>query len=151
MGPDGIKIAAVGSSAAQLAAIKTHQLDGIVTDVTTGYRFEESNDAQIFLQFADYVSDFILVAIFVRSEILKSNPNQVRKFMLAWSDTIQFMRNNREATIKLVQPVMGVSATIVVRSYDQLMAGYSITGRFTPAGLKILARTICARSITSPR
>jgi ABC-type nitrate/sulfonate/bicarbonate transport system substrate-binding protein len=140
-GPDGIKTVAVGSSAAQLEAVKTHQLDGIVTDVTTGYRFEESGDARIFVRFSDYVPDLILSTIFVRSEFLKTNPDQVRRFMLAWFDTVQFMRNNRDATIKLVAPVMDVSAPIAARTYDELMAGYSTTGRFTPAGLKVLSRS----------
>jgi NitT/TauT family transport system substrate-binding protein len=140
-GPDGLKMAPVGSSAAQLDAIRTHQLDGIITDVTTGYRFEESGSARVFVRFKDYVPDFILTVIFARSELLKTNPDQVRSFMLAWFDTVQFMRNNRETTIKIVEPVMGVSPAVAARTYDELMPGYSTTGRFTQAGLKILART----------
>jgi NitT/TauT family transport system substrate-binding protein len=140
-GANGIHTAAVGTSAAQLEAIKTKQLDGIVTDVTTGYRFEESGDARIFVRFSDYVPDFVLGALFARTDLLKSNPDQVRKFLLGWFDTIKFMRNNRDTTIKIVEPVMGVSTAVAARSYDELMSGYSTTGKFSPTGLKILDRS----------
>src|ERR1019366_864734 len=40
-GPDGIKIATLGSSATQAAALKTNQIDGIVTETSTVFKLEE--------------------------------------------------------------------------------------------------------------
>lgn len=140
-GPGGIKTAGIGDIAAQLQAIKTNQLDGFVTDVTTGYRLEAAGEARIFLRFADYVKDFVNGCIYARKDLLKTNPDAARRFLAGWFDTIQFMRTHRDETVKLVEPVMHVSPEIAARTYDELINGFSTTGRFPPSGLKTMARS----------
>ena len=40
-GPGGFTIAPLGTTAAQMAALKTRQIDGMVVEVNAGYRLEE--------------------------------------------------------------------------------------------------------------
>ena len=40
-GSSGIKLAALGTTAARLAAMKTRQIDGMIVDANAGYRMEE--------------------------------------------------------------------------------------------------------------
>ena len=51
------------------------------------------------------------------------------------------MKSHRDETIKLVQPVRHVGPEIAARTYDELIGGFSNTGRFPPESLKTLARS----------
>jgi hypothetical protein len=61
-GKDGIKTVAAGDIAAMLQAIRTNQLDGFVTDLTTRYHMKAAGEARILVRFGDYIKDFILAA-----------------------------------------------------------------------------------------
>ena len=49
-GDDGIKITPLGAAEAQIAALKTHQIDGVTTDGVTVYKFMETGDGRILVQ-----------------------------------------------------------------------------------------------------
>ena len=138
-GKDGIKTVAAGDIAAMLQAIRTNQLDGFVTDLTTGYRMEAAGEARIFVRFGDYVKDFIFGGIYVRNGLLKQNPEVARQFLAAWFDAVAYMKSHRDETIKIVQPVMHVGPDIAARTYDEMVDGFSDTGRFPPDALKLMA------------
>ena len=140
-GRDGIKTVAAGDIAAMLQAIRTSQFDGFVTDVTTGYRMEAAGEARIFVRFGDYVKNFINGGIYARKELLQKSPELAKKFLVAWFEAIKYMKSHRDETIKIVEPVMHVGPEIAGRSYDELIGGFSDTGRFPAEGLKTLARS----------
>jgi len=140
-GKDGIKTVAAGDIAAMLQAIRTHQFDGFVTDVTTGYRMEAAGEARIFVRFGDYIKNFINGGIYARNDLLRQKPEVARDFLAAWFDAIVYMKSHRDETIKIVQPVMHVGPEIAARTYDELINGFSDTVRFPPDGLKTLARS----------
>ena len=52
-GIDGIKLAALGTTAAQTAALKTHQIDGMIVEANGGYRLEEDGSGRVLVQFGD--------------------------------------------------------------------------------------------------
>jgi len=139
-GRDGIKTASVGDIAAMLQAIKTNQLDGFVTDVTTGYRLEAAGEVRFFVHFSDYVKDLINGCIYARKELLKTNPDAARRFLAGWFDAVAYMRAHRDETIKIAQPIMNVSPEIAARTYDELIGAFSPDGRFPASGLKSMAR-----------
>ena len=140
-GKDGIKTVAAGDIAAMLQAIRTNQFDGFVTDVTTGYRMEAAGEARIFVRFGDYIKNFINGGIYARKELLQKNPALARNFLAAWFEAVAYMKSHRDETIKIVEPVMHVGPEIAARTYDELIGGFSDTGRFPPDGLKTLARS----------
>lgn len=140
-GKDGIKTVAAGDIAAMLQAIRTNQFDGLVTDVTTGYRMEAAGEARIFVRFGDYIKNFINGGIYARNGLLKQDPEAARQFLAAWFDAVAYMKSHRHETIKIVQPVMHVGPDIAGRSYDEMIGGFSDTGRFPAEGLKTLARS----------
>jgi len=49
------------------------------------------------------------------------------------------MKSHRDETIKIVQPVMHVGPDIAARTYDEMVDGFSDTGRFPPDALKLMA------------
>src|SRR5262249_6103098 len=57
-GNDGIKIAPLGTPTAQVAALRTGQIDGVVTETSAIFRLEEEGVGRILVRFADHIKDF---------------------------------------------------------------------------------------------
>ena len=138
-GPDGIQTLPLGADTAMVAAMKTHQVDGMVTDLATAYKLEEAGQARILVRFGDVVDHFIIHVIWARNALVKSDPNAVRQFLAGWFETIRFMKANKAKTVQITAPVMNVSPEIASKVYDELMPSLSTDGKFDQAGLDVLA------------
>src|SRR5665213_1308078 len=140
-GHDGINIVFLGADAPQVAALRTGQTVGAPLDIATGYRLEEEGVGRILLRFGDYVHDFHTHVIYARKSFIAANPEGVRSFLAGWFETIAFMRQNKDETVRVAAPIMNVSPAIAGRAYDELMPMFSDTGRFNAKALATLQRS----------
>jgi ABC-type nitrate/sulfonate/bicarbonate transport system substrate-binding protein len=140
-GTDGIKTAALGEDTAQIAAMKTRQIGGMVIDVASAYRLESSGDARIVARFGDMIKDFEINVVYATQAVLHRDPDKVRSFLAGWFETIAYMRKNKAETVRLVAPVMHVSDAIAAKVYDELMPAFSDDGKIDPKALDVLAKS----------
>jgi NitT/TauT family transport system substrate-binding protein len=140
-GADGIKIATLGASAAQAAALKTNQIDGIVTETSTVFKLEEDGVGRILVRFGDRIKDFHVHVIYASRKLIAGNPDAVRAFLAGWLETVGFMRDHREQTIDIAARVSDVSRSVASRNYQELMPIFNLTGRFNPQALHVLSRS----------
>src|SRR5258708_7456791 len=80
-GPDGINIATLGASAAQAAALKTNQIDGMVTESSTVFKLEQDGVGRILVRFGDRIKDFHVHVIYASRKLIDPNPHAVRAFL----------------------------------------------------------------------
>ena len=139
--PDGIKTLPVGTDAAQISALKTHQIDGSVIDIGAAYRLEEEGSTRIVVRFGSLFKDFHIHIIYARRSFIDNNPDDVRAFLAAWFETIAFMRQNKTKSVEISSRVMGVSPAIAGRVYDELMPMFNLNGRYNPKALEVLRRS----------
>jgi NitT/TauT family transport system substrate-binding protein len=140
-GSNGINLAPLGSTAAQMAALKTRQIDGMIVEANAGYRMEEDGSGRVLVQFGDQIKVFHIYILYARKGFLETNPQAVRAFLAAWLETIGYMRAHRAETIEVVRRTAQVSQGIAARDYDELMGMFNPTGRFDPKALEVLARS----------
>jgi ABC-type nitrate/sulfonate/bicarbonate transport system substrate-binding protein len=140
-GPTGFNIAPLGTTAAQMAALKTRQIDGMIVEVNAGYRLEEEGVGRVLVQFGDIIKTFHIYVIYAHNEFAEKRPEAVRAFLAGWFETIDWMHQNRDQTIAIVRRTADVSLSIATRNYDELMGMFSRTGKFNPEALKVLARS----------
>jgi ABC-type nitrate/sulfonate/bicarbonate transport system substrate-binding protein len=140
-GTDGIKIATLGASAAQAAALKTNQIDGIVTETSTVFKLEEDGIGRILVRFGDRIKDFHVHVIYASRKLIERNPEAVRAFLAGWLDSVQYMRDHKEQTIDIAARVSDVSRSVASRNYQELMPIFNPTGRFNPKALDVLSRS----------
>ncbi len=140
-GSSGIKLAALGTTAAQLAALKMRQIDGMIVDANAGYRMEEDGSGRVLLQFGDRIKVFHSSVVYARKGFVEKYPDAARAFLAGWFETIDYMRENRKETIDVVRRTTQVSLGIATRDYDELMGMFNRTGRFDPRALDALARS----------
>ncbi len=140
-GREGIQAVALGSDAAQIAAMKTDQIDGLVLDVATALRLESAGEGRIVLYFGNIIKDFIQNAAYARRDLIATDPDRVRRFLAGWYETIAYMRAHKEESIRIAMPIVDLPGDLAARGYDQWMEAYSPDGRFDPVALALLAKS----------
>ena len=140
-GPEGFKIAPLGSTGAQTAALKTRQIDGMIVEANAGYRLEEEGTGRVVVQFGDIIKVFHIYVIYARKGFAAQNPQAVRAFLAGWFDTIAYMHAHRSETIDIVRRTAEVSPALATRDYDELIGMFNRTGRFNPKALEVLSRS----------
>jgi ABC-type nitrate/sulfonate/bicarbonate transport system substrate-binding protein len=140
-GSGGIEIAPVGAFKPMLAALKTKQIDAMVTDVATAYELEKSGDGKIVFRFGDLVKDFHIHVIFATNKAIASRSEILRAFLRGWFETIAFMRKNKANTVQIAKDIMETDAGIAGRVYDELMPMFSDDGKFDSKALAVLSRS----------
>jgi ABC-type nitrate/sulfonate/bicarbonate transport system substrate-binding protein len=140
-GSDGIKIAPLGTTTAQAAALKTRQVDGVVTETGTVLRLVEEGLGRILVRFGDRIPDFHSHVILARKGFLDSHPDAVRAFLKSWFESVAYMREHRDESIAIAMRVAGVSKSVATANYDELMPVFNPSGRFDSKALDVLARS----------
>jgi ABC-type nitrate/sulfonate/bicarbonate transport system substrate-binding protein len=140
-GPDGIKLVGLGATPPQVAAMRTDQTNGMVTDIASAYKFEEEGVARIVVHFGNIVKDFHIHVIYASNKIMAEHPERVREFLAGWFETIAFMHKNKAVAVKIGARVGNVSEEIESKVYDEVMPTFSNDGRFNPKALAVLSRS----------
>src|SRR5689334_1953940 len=101
-GPDGFKTAPLGSTAAQTAALKTNQIDGMIVEANAGYRMEEDGTGRVVVQFGDLIKTFHIYVLYARKAFAAQNPDAVRGFLAGWFQTIDYMKGHRAEALAVL-------------------------------------------------
>ena len=138
-GDEGIAITPLGASDAQIAALMTHQIDGVTTDSVTVYRFVETGNGRVLLKYGDYFKDFVSSCIYASDNLIQSKPDTLRAFLTGWYETIAYMRDHKQATIDITIKQIGVSPGVAAAIYDDTMPVMTPDGHFEAKSLDLLA------------
>jgi NitT/TauT family transport system substrate-binding protein len=138
-GNDGIKVAPLGTAAAQIAALKTGQIDGVVTETSSIFRLEEEGVGRILVRFGERIKDFHVHAAFASRKLMDSNPDAIREFLAGWFETIRYMKDHKDETVEIAARTMDAPKSVTARNYDEIMPIFSLDGRFKPKALDVLA------------
>src|SRR5215475_10171229 len=133
--------APMGAWKGQIAALKTREVDGIVTELSTAYMLEKAGEMKVLYSFGDLVHDFHIHVVFATNKVIAERPQAIRAFLAAWFETIAFMRKNKAATVAIARTVMEADEDVAGRVYDALMPMFSDTGRFEPRALAVLRKS----------
>jgi NitT/TauT family transport system substrate-binding protein len=150
-GAQGIISVPLGQDSAQVAALRTGQIDATVMDFGSGLRLEELGSGRIFLKVRDYVPVMITQATYAHLDLIAKRPQAVRSFLAGWYESVDFMRANKMTILPIAARRMDVSLDAAGRIYDELIDNYSTDGRFDPQGLKVLVDSLVEMgAIASP-
>jgi ABC-type nitrate/sulfonate/bicarbonate transport system substrate-binding protein len=139
-GPTGIKTVPLGGPEATLAALRTKQTDAGTSNVDTVLMLR--GETRQLLTYSEYIKDFTSNVIYASDKLRKENPDAVRRFLVAWYETIAFMRTNKGEAVKIAAKVMGMPEDLVSRSYDVQMPGFAGDGRFNPKALAYIKKSL---------
>ncbi len=139
-GPSGITILPMGAMVGQLAALRRHEIDGIIMDVSTAYDLVKKGDGRILVRFGD-LTEFVTHVIFATNTLIATRPDTIRAFLKGWFETIAFMRANKAETVAIDTQVLQKDADVMSRTYDDVMPMFTSDGHFNRKGLEVLAKS----------
>jgi ABC-type nitrate/sulfonate/bicarbonate transport system substrate-binding protein len=140
-GADGINMIGLGTDSAQVAALRTGQVVGMPNDIGLATKLEEDGVARIMVHFGDIVPVFIMHVIFAGDDVIAKRPDDLKKFLVGWFDTIGYMRAHKDDVVRIGAEATHVTPEIESRVYDAVMPMFSDTGRFDPKATAILAKS----------
>lgn len=150
-GPEGIKRVALGGVPAQLSALRTHQVDMVPFDITTAYELQGRGEVRILLKFGDIVKEYVNHVIFASNDVMAKRPDDVKKFLAAWFETIAFVKHHKDETVRISSSVLKIAPDVVSKVYDETMPMLSDDGKFDPKGLAVLRQSfIDMKTLPSP-
>jgi NitT/TauT family transport system substrate-binding protein len=139
-GPNGITVLPMGAMVGQLAALRRHEIDGIIMDVSTAYDLVKKGDGRILVRFTD-LTEFVTHVIFATDTVIATRPDAIRAFLKGWFETIAFMRANKAETVAIDTQVLQKDADVMSRTYDDVMPMFTSDGHFNRKGLEVLAKS----------
>jgi len=141
-GPTGIDVTAMGEMRTRLAAMKSGELAGSVNSIQETWNLVENGEGRLLATFGDAVPDFHTHAIFAHRNLIKNNPDLVKRFLHAWFTTAKFMKDNREETVKIIAATMSLPVSVVDKSYDYEMQMLSMDGAFNPKAIETIRKSL---------
>jgi NitT/TauT family transport system substrate-binding protein len=136
-----MKTVGLGGTQASIAAIRTGQVEAIVSDVSVGLFLEPQKIARVLVPCSSYITDFVMHANYASTKVMTERPEAVKAFCAGWFDSVAHMLSHKEETVQIATPIMKFDPEIVGATYDVVVTKMSRTGRFDPKGLATLARS----------
>jgi ABC-type nitrate/sulfonate/bicarbonate transport system substrate-binding protein len=140
-GPNGVDRIALGSLAGMTAQLFSGNVDASVDATENAYQLQAEGRARILVSFGTVVPDFLTHIILASNELIKTRPEVLRRFLVAWFDTIDFMNHDKATAIRITRTVTGLSPELADKIYDEQMPMFSTDGRFDPKALAVVQRT----------
>lgn len=144
-GPQGVQLVVIGGMhSGVVSALRTHQVDAVTFDLRVGLQLEKTKEGRVLAPCSDYVRHFITHAIYAQNDIMKNKPDVLKRFLAGWFQTIEFMKTNKDTTVKIASKVTGAPEDIESREYDHLVPGpfFSTTGHFVPADVAAVGESL---------
>jgi len=101
-----IELRVLADETASINALKTGQIDGMVTASEVGYTLEEKGQAKILLELGDYAPKFITHVVFARRALINDNPALIERFLKGFFASIAFMKAHKDETSKIAEAVL---------------------------------------------
>ena len=140
-GPEGIRSISVGSPDASVSAMRTHQVDGMMTGNTVGFTLEKQGVAHIVVHIGDYAKDYHSALVFARKDFIAESPDVAERYLKGMFATIAYMRANKEKSVKIAAKVMHLDPSIIDRVYDIEVGAFSTDGHFDPKAVDLVKQS----------
>ncbi|MGH7032599.1 MAG: ABC transporter substrate-binding protein [Stellaceae bacterium] len=137
-GKDGMRTAALGPFDTQLAAMKTHQIDGMMVATEAGFLLEERHEGRIIVGMEKYAPKFHTHVVFARRDLVTKNPDLVNRFLKGFFASIAFMKANKEKTSEIAVKELHETPTVAARTWDYEISMLETDGHFDPAAVEVL-------------
>jgi len=140
--PDEFKLAYLGAMNGIIAGLLAKDVDGIVGTTAGSLTLEREGKARILVKAGDEIHDFIADVIYASEPMMKERPAVLRRFLVAWFDTLRFMKANKAETIRITQPLTKLPDAIASEIYDAETPSFFIDGHIDKKSLAAVQQAL---------
>ena len=141
-GPDGLEIVPVGGMQGEAAGLIDGNLQGGVGSLEGGLEMADKGEGRILVMFGDFVHPFLAHAIFATNAAIAQHPDQLRRFLKGWFETIQFSKTHKAEAIRYSQRVTHLSDANAEEVYLNETPMFSTDGRFDLEAVEVVKKSL---------
>jgi NitT/TauT family transport system substrate-binding protein len=138
IGRDGVRMVSQGSVQANLAALKTHQIDGMIGPMEVGFMLEDRHEGRIAVHLAQYAPHFHAHIIFARTQFIADKPDVLERFIKGFFAAVKVMKTDKQTTSDTAVRVLHAEPSIADRTYDEQVGMLIDDGHFDPEAIKLI-------------
>jgi ABC-type nitrate/sulfonate/bicarbonate transport system substrate-binding protein len=140
-GKDGVRTVSLGGFDGNLAALRTHQTDAMVTATEIGYMLEERGEGRILTPLGSFAPHFHTHVIEARNDLIADHPDRVTRFLKGYFAAIAFMKANKAKTTEIAMALLHQDEAVMSRAYDEEIGMLEDDGHFDPAAVAVLKKS----------
>ncbi len=129
-GPDGIKLAYLGQMSGIYAGLFAKNVDAIVGTTASALVMQKEGRVRILVEAGHEITNFISNVIYASEPMMKEHPDQLRRFLAAWFETMRFIQANKAETVRLTQKDTQLPDDIAGEIYDAESPSFFTDGHF---------------------
>lgn len=147
-GTDGVKRAYIGGMNSAVPALLVKNVDALIGPYEGGLILESQGKARPLVGFGD-MRVFITHLICASDALVKDHPDEVKRFLAAWFDTVKWADAHKAETIRLVQPATNLPPGVAAKVFDAEMPAMSLDGRFDPKAVDATMKSFITLGLLS--
>lgn len=140
-GIKGVETVPLGTTAALISALTAGQIDAFILTTATGYRMEAEGVGRIVTTFGESIPQFHTHMLFATDVAIAERPEQIRKFIAGWKETVDYMAEHKQEAAENANAVAGIPLEIALREYDNIMPIFNRELKYSDAALDLLAQS----------
>ena len=140
-GADGASAVAIGNGAAAvLAAFRTNVIDADLSVTSNVFNWEEKKEGRLLVAASAFVGNIAASTTYASQSFIDKHPDELRSFLAAWLETIDYLTTHRAETVKIESEVTGYSEAVMNKEYDLTATKFSRDCKFDAEALGNLKR-----------
>jgi NitT/TauT family transport system substrate-binding protein len=138
-----VKEIPLGAPASTMAGMANGDIDGFILPVNFAYTVEAKGTGKL----AETVSDALgnndqFAILMAQDTYIKSNTATLKKLAGAYTEAINWMKANKDDTVKLAMDKLGMTDAIAVKTYGALIGSFTPDGKLNTSGLAAYAKAL---------
>jgi len=141
LGKDGVRPVSQGSVQANLAALRTAAIDGMVGPMEVGFTLEEKHEGRIAVRLAKYAPHFHAHIVFATKKLIAEKPDALARFLKGFFAAVKVMETDKKTTSEAAIRVLHSEPVIADRTYDEQVGMLIDDGHFDPQAIKLIKQS----------
>jgi ABC-type nitrate/sulfonate/bicarbonate transport system substrate-binding protein len=140
---DKVREVPLGDPASIMAALKRRDIDAFVLPVNFGYLMAAQKTGKTVQNVSDVLGpDSQFALLMAKKQYIGANKDNLKKLAKAYTKAIDWMKANKDATVKLAVAKLGMPAPIAEQTYTQLVGDFTPDGTISRAGMSSYAKAL---------
>jgi NitT/TauT family transport system substrate-binding protein len=140
--PNDITLVYLGNFDGLLSGLTTGAIDAMSGNLEISYVIQDEGKYRILLRGGDLVHDFVSSIIYASDATIKEKPDQLRQFLAAWFETIQYMHDHESQAVDIMAKLLNTTPSVAKNIYEAEMPSFSLDGRFNRKDLAVVENAL---------
>jgi ABC-type nitrate/sulfonate/bicarbonate transport system substrate-binding protein len=151
-GPGSVTGVAIGNGANSIiAAFRAHLVDADVGITSLFLAMEQKKTGRMLFPVTEYEGNIAAGTLYASNRLIQTDPQAVRAFVAAWTETVNYMRAHKAQTVKIESGITGFPKSVMSKDYDLTIGMFTKACQFDAESLTTLKRSfIDLKLLTSP-